>query len=262
MIKPSIANWILIILVAILLMIVAKLMPSNFENFPWKDTVLSLAISIISAIFCALFLYIPLGPELKKMLIKLEGNDISSNDIIKCKRNSMMGENFWNEFLTQVTNESSTLYFIGTRQHLWINENLSYRKKLVNVLKNRLYAHCTSTKKNVSEYCLTIILSDKETLAKWKTLISEVKQKLEKEYQGIQPTMTSFARFGYIDEKMIKYSIVCTQCNIVVVQYSPRGGTPDNLTIEVNPKSDLGSLYFEDVQFMEEKAEFQQYEQI
>ena len=176
-------------------------------DFTWKALVLGLAISLLSSFFF--------------FIIFRQFDKEKEEDFVfaKTSTNSKMGEQYWIEFIKDLSSTKEDVIFYGSKMKLWLDRPV-YKNVLVEKLKNKR----VSTK-------IYFILHNEEYYDKW----------------------TMFFKNENIDVITIKsneknaYSMVRCGSKLSIVLRTNVGRSEDSPTFEIPSQSDVGKLFLEDL---------------
>lgn len=232
--KKDWINIILFLIIAILIIIIGIIGFNNVQN-KWDEILISFGVAMLGGLFCGFFLF---GSN---NFINKDNESRLCKSIIKVDLNKDMGQKYWIDLIENIENDSSPLWFVGTRHLTWIDKRLAYKRPLLNKIHGRIDKF--NNKKPQYGYEIFIILSNADAYSEWRKLITEIAESTY--YYQTRPELI---KLGLVDEKYIKYSIIANSKKMIVTPYTSEGKSDNSPTLDIRPDSELAQVYYEDLE--------------
>jgi hypothetical protein len=198
----------------------------------WSRGAFSIGIGMLGGIICGTTLY---GINALKVAPMVRGGAFGG-----ISRNQDLREDFWLGFIADLADKPDTAWFVGSRQHVWIDTGFAYRA----ALKQKLIERINRAMKDRSNagWNIYVIVTYPDAAKKWCEFIEEVRAVTN--YQIKRPDLI---RIGVVDPSMVHYSIVTYSKGMVIIPYTSRGRAAESPTFEVRPECDVADLYRNDL---------------
>ncbi len=231
--SKDIINLVLFFLLACVIVIAAK---GGFQSTSFQEIMFNIGMSMLGGLVCGISLY---GIN----FIKFEKSLKADNEhFVTFNANKDMGEQYWIDFINDIGKDSSPLWFVGNRHVTWIDRGLSYRKEVKKKLIERINRALQSPPDTGWE--VVIILTDSSAKDKWSEFV-ETEINPSTNFCSVKPELI---RIALIDRSTIPYSIVAHGGSLVVTPYTSQGRAAESPTFEIQRRSEVADLYFQDLE--------------